>query len=48
MKRKVIEEFGMYTVYVSSCKKMGIKDRMQRANELMVDKINDLGLKERK
>jgi DNA polymerase-3 subunit alpha len=35
MKGKVIEEFGMYTVDVSYCKKMGIKNRSQNANELM-------------
>ncbi len=30
MKGKVIEEFGMYTVNVSYCKKMGIKGRGRR------------------
>ncbi len=35
MKGKVIEEFEMYTLDVSYCKKIGIKDRGQKANELM-------------
>jgi hypothetical protein len=36
MKGKVIEEFGMCTVDVTYCKKMGIKDRAGKANELNV------------
>jgi hypothetical protein len=44
MKGKVIEEFGVYTVDVSNCKKMGIKDRAQNANELLKrDKRFELG-----
>jgi hypothetical protein len=35
MKGKVVEEFGVYTVEVTYCKKMGIKDRAQKGNELM-------------
>ncbi len=35
MKGKVVEEFGVFTVEVSYCKKVGIKDRGQKANELM-------------
>ncbi|WP_018616646.1 hypothetical protein [Segetibacter koreensis] len=35
LKGKVIEEFGMYTVDVSYCKKVGIKDRAGKANELL-------------
>jgi hypothetical protein len=35
MKGKVIEEFGMHSVDVSYCNKKGIKDRGQKANELM-------------
>jgi DNA polymerase III alpha subunit len=35
MKGKVVEEFGVYTVEVNYCKKVGIKVRGQRANELM-------------
>ena len=35
MKGRVVEEFGVYTVEVSYCKKVGIKDRGQKANELM-------------
>jgi hypothetical protein len=35
MKGKVIEEFGMYTVDVSYCKKLAIKDRTEKANELL-------------
>ena len=35
MKGKVIEEFGVYSVDVSYCKRVGIKDRAQKANELM-------------
>lgn len=34
MKGKVIEEFGVYTVDVHYCKKVGIKERTQKANEL--------------
>ena len=34
MKGKVIEEFGVYTVDVRYCKKAGIKDRTDKANEL--------------
>lgn len=35
MRGKVAEEFGVYTVEVIYCKKIGIKDRGQKANELM-------------
>ncbi len=35
MTGKVVEEFGVYSVDVSYCKKIGIKDRAQKANELM-------------
>jgi hypothetical protein len=35
MKGKVVEEFGVYNVEVTYCKKVGIKDRGQVANELM-------------
>jgi DNA polymerase-3 subunit alpha len=32
MKGKVVEEFRVYTVEVYSCKKVGIKDRVQKEN----------------
>ncbi len=35
MTGKVVEEFGVYTVEVSCYKKIGIKDRAQKANELL-------------
>ena len=35
MTGKVVEEFGVFTVEVSYCKKVGIKDRAQSANKLM-------------
>ena len=35
MKGKVVEEFGVYNVEVTYCKKVEIKDRGQVANELM-------------
>jgi hypothetical protein len=35
MKGKVVEEFGVYTVEVNYCKKVGIKDRAGKANELL-------------
>ena len=35
MTGKVVEEFGVFTVEVSYCKKVGIKDRRQKGNELM-------------
>jgi hypothetical protein len=35
MKGKVVEEFGVFTVEVSYCKKVGIKERGQKGNELM-------------
>lgn len=35
MTGKVVEEFGVYSVEVTHCKKIGIKDRAQKANELM-------------
>jgi DNA polymerase-3 subunit alpha len=35
MKGKVVEEFGVYSVEVNYCKRIGIKDRVQKANELM-------------
>jgi hypothetical protein len=45
MKGKVIEEFGMYTVNVSYCKKMGIKDRAGKANDLLKkDKSYEFGM----
>lgn len=34
MKGKVLEEFGVYSVDVHYCKKIGIKERTQKANEL--------------
>jgi len=34
MKGKVVEEFGMFTVEVTFCKKVGIKDRAGKGNEL--------------
>ncbi|MCW3108153.1 MAG: hypothetical protein JWQ09_2659 [Segetibacter sp.] len=40
-----MEEFGVFTVEVTSGKKVGIKDRGQKANELMgKDKKVELGL----
>ncbi|MEJ7829007.1 MAG: DNA polymerase III subunit alpha [Segetibacter sp.] len=35
MKGKVVEEFGVYSVEVYYCKKIGIKDRTQKANDLL-------------
>jgi hypothetical protein len=35
MKGKVVEEFGVFTVEVSFCKKVGIKDRTGKATELL-------------
>jgi hypothetical protein len=35
MKGKVIEEFGVYTVDVRSCNKVGMKSRAQAANNLL-------------
>jgi DNA polymerase-3 subunit alpha len=35
MKGKVVEEFGVFSVEVNWCKKIGIRDRAQKANELM-------------
>ncbi len=35
MNGKVVEEFGVYSVEVNYCKMIGIKDRAQKANELM-------------
>ena len=35
MKGKVVEEFGVYSVEVNWCRKVGIKSRTQKANELM-------------
>jgi hypothetical protein len=41
MTGKVVEEFGVFTVEVCYCKKVGIKDRGKKANELMKkDKIS--------
>ena len=34
MKGKVVEEFGVYSVEVNYCKRVGIKARAQQANEL--------------
>jgi len=34
MKGKVVEDFGVYPVEVSYCKRTGIKYRAQKANEL--------------
>ncbi len=49
MKGKVAEEFGVYSVEVSYCKKIGIKDRAQRANDLLKkDKKVEQMLVERK
>jgi DNA polymerase-3 subunit alpha len=36
MKGKVIEEFGVYTVDVSHCKKAGIKSRVDKPNEFEI------------
>lgn len=36
MKGKVVEDFGVYSVEVSYCKKVGIKDRKQKGNEVEV------------
>ena len=35
MKGKVVEEFGVYLVEVNYRKRIGIKDRAQKANELI-------------
>jgi DNA polymerase III alpha subunit len=35
IKGKVLEEFGVFTVEVSYCRKVGIKERGQKGNELM-------------
>ena len=35
LKGKVVEEFGVYCVEVTFCKKTGIKDRAQKANDLL-------------
>jgi len=35
MKGKVVEEFGAFSVEVSCCKKVGIKDSGQKGNELI-------------
>lgn len=35
MKGKVVEEFGVYSIEVNYCKRVGIKDRAEKANELM-------------
>jgi DNA polymerase-3 subunit alpha len=35
MRGKVVEEFGVFTVDVSCCKKVGIKARGEKANELL-------------
>ncbi len=35
MKGKVAEEFGVNSVEVNYCKRIGIKERAQKANELM-------------
>jgi DNA polymerase-3 subunit alpha len=49
MTGKVVEEFWVYTVEVTFCKKIGIKDRGQKANELMgKDKSMEQGVMERK
>lgn len=46
---EVVEEFGVFTVEVSYCKKVGIKDRAQKANELLKkDKSYEQMLVERK
>lgn len=34
MQGKVVEEFGVFSVEVNYCKKIGIKDRAGKANEL--------------
>ncbi|HRI20246.1 MAG TPA: PHP domain-containing protein, partial [Panacibacter sp.] len=39
MKGRVLEEFGVYSVDVHYCKKIGIKERTQKANEL-TEKLN--------
>ncbi len=35
MKGKVVEEFGVYSVEVNYCNRIDIKNRAQKANELM-------------
>jgi DNA polymerase-3 subunit alpha len=35
MKGKVVEEFGVYSVEVHFCKKLGIRDRADQANQLV-------------
>ncbi len=46
---EVVEEFGVFTVEVSYCKKVGIKDSAQKANELLKkDKSYEQMLVERK
>ena len=41
MKGKVVEELGVYTVEVSYCKKVGIKERGQKGNKL-VRKVEEM------
>lgn len=48
MTGKVVEKFGVYTIEVTYCKKIRIKDRLQKANELMKkDKSVEQGLVKR-
>jgi DNA polymerase-3 subunit alpha len=39
MKGKVVEDFGVYSVEVSSCRKIGIKDRTAPANSIVSDAL---------
>lgn len=49
MTGKVVEEFGVFSVEVNYCKRIGIKDRAQKANELLKkDKKVEQMLVERK
>lgn len=45
----MVEEFGVYSVEVNYCKKTGVKDRAQKANDLLKkDKSYEQILVERK
>lgn len=45
----MVEEFGVYSVEVNYCKKIGVKDRAQKANDLLKkDKSYEQILVERK
>ena len=46
MTGKVVKEFGVFAVEVNYCKKVGIKDRGKKGNELMGKDIKiEQGLK---